>query len=429
MTTTPRMLSRRFLGRRSAVALGAGAALLGLWTMLAAHPALADPLLAITPLQSSPLVIPFQAPAGNSLSPVGGLSGITFAGNNTYYAVLDNQGSSPARYFTLAFRVDESGAAPLTPGQSGADVPTGVTQLGTTFTGANFDAEGIALIPGGTLFVSAESDPSLATPNSAPSIREFTLGGTQIGSALDIPSQFVRDAAGTQGVRGNLAFESLAVSGDGNTLFTANEQALIQDGPLATTAAGTPVRLLRYSRSGGGAFTPGAQFVYNVSPIGATPIPPGGFADRGLVDLLTLPGGDLLSLERSFVQGVGNTIQIFQVSLAGATDVSGLHSLAGQSFTPVTKTLLFDFAGSGFAPDNIEGFTFGPTLGNGDRTLVVVSDNNFSSAQQTQIAALRLSQAVIPEPGTLALLGMAGLPLAGAALRKRARRTPAQRRA
>jgi hypothetical protein len=115
-----------------------------------------------------------------------------------------------------------------------------------------------------------------------------------------------------------------------------------------------------------------------------------GFQTRGLSDLLALPGGDLLALEREFVEGRGFVIQIFRVSLAGATDVSGMETLAGQSWTPARKTLVYDFARSGFVPDNIEGMSFGPTLPDGSRTVVLVSDNNFNPLEKTQIVALRL---------------------------------------
>jgi hypothetical protein len=38
----------------------------------------------------------------------------------------------------------------------------------------------------------------------------------------------------------------------------------------------------------------------------------------------------------------------------------------------------------GFYIDNIEGVTFGPTLPNGHKTLVFVSDNNFLPIEKTQ---------------------------------------------
>jgi hypothetical protein len=47
-----------------------------------------------------------------------------------------------------------------------------------------------------------------------------------------------------------------------------------------------------------------------------------------------------------------------------------------------------DFAQLGLSRlDNTEGMCWGPTLGNGHRTLVVVSDDNFRLLQVTQFAA------------------------------------------
>lgn len=93
---------------------------------------------------------------------------------------------------------------------------------------------------------------------------------------------------------------------------------------------------------------------------------------------------------------------------SGATDVSGLQSLAGASYTPVAKTLLLDLStlqhddGTPLALDNIEGMTWGPEF-NGKPTLVLVSDNNFGATQFTQFVALSVTSP-IPEPGTLATM-------------------------
>lgn len=73
-----------------------------------------------------------------------------------------------------------------------------------------------------------------------------------------------------------------------------------------------------------------------------------------------------------------------------ATDVSGMESLAGQTWTPVRKTLVYDFARAGFTPDNLEGMALGPRLAGGSRTLIILSDDNFSPLEQTQLVALRL---------------------------------------
>jgi hypothetical protein len=330
-------------------------------------------------LGSGPLIIPRGARVDGLR--VGGLSGIARAADGTYLAVVDNEGDTPARVFRLAFAVSERGVAPL-PGKTVGEVPVAAIRLegldGRPFDGKNFDGEGIAIEPSGRMLLSSETEPS---------IRELSLDGKVTGN-LPVPALFLGREKERMGIRGNLGFESLALSAQGDILWTANERALKQDAPDDATQP-SPVRLLRYGRRGDG-FTPGAQLVYQVEPI--DPKPGRGFAIRGLSELLVLPDGDLLALEREYVEGRGFKIQLYRVSTAGATDVSGFDSLAspaGRTWTPVRKTLVFDFAGAGFSPDNLEGMTFGPSLPDGSRTLVLVSDNNFELFQRTQIVALR----------------------------------------
>jgi hypothetical protein len=319
------------------------------------------------------MIVPFGAKVGGFR--VGGLSAITRAADGTYLAVVDNDGDTRARVFRLAFAVTEAGVSPL-PGKTALQVPVAAIPLagldGKRLDGKNFDGEGLALEPTGEMLISSETEPS---------IREFSLRGQTLRS-LPVPDLFL--ARKTRGIRNNLGFESLALSPAGDALWTANERALQQDGPADMTGS-SPVRLLRYDRKGG-EWVPGPQFVYEVDPIAR---PGAGFQVRGLSDLLALPGGDLLALEREFVLGHGFSIQIYRVSVDGATDVAGRDALAGTTYTPARKTLLFDFARSGLVPDNLEGMTFGPPLADGSLTLVLVSDNNFSPFQKTQIVALR----------------------------------------
>ena len=330
-------------------------------------PPAAEPL---SLLGSGPLIIPFGARAGGFR--VGGLSAIARAADGTWLAVVDNEGETPARVFRLAFTVSESGVAPP-PGKTPLEVPVAAIPL-KGFDGKNFDGEGLALEPTGEMLISSETEPS---------IREFSLAGRTLRS-LPVPDLFL--AGKGRGIRSNLGFESLTLEPGGDVLWAANERALQQDAP-EDLARPSPVRLLRYERRGGG-FVPGAQFVYEVEPLRQKA--GSGFQTRGLSDLLALPGGDLLALEREFVEGKGLVIQIFRIALAGATDVSGWESLAGKSWKPVRKTLVYDFARAGFVPDNLEGMAFGPTLPDGSRTLVLVSDNNFNPFEKTQIVALRL---------------------------------------
>ena len=47
-------------------------------------------------------------------------------------------------------------------------------------------------------------------------------------------------------INGNYGFESLTISGDGLTLWTANEEALTVDGDRSSYSDGTIVRLVKY---------------------------------------------------------------------------------------------------------------------------------------------------------------------------------------
>jgi Esterase-like activity of phytase len=52
--------------------------------------------------------------------------------------------------------------------------------------------------------------------------------------------------------------------------------------------------------------------------------------------------------------------------------------------------LLLDLDALGITLDNVEGMAIGPDLADGRRTLVLVSDNNFSPAQFTQVLLFAL---------------------------------------
>ena len=124
---------------------------------------------------------------------------------------------------------------------------------------------------------------------------------------------------------------------------------------------------------------PGAEYVYENDPVvNATD----GLSLNGLVELLALEDGTFLALERSFSTGFGHSVNLHLYDVSGATDVSGLDSLVGATFTAGEKTLVADLGGFGPEIHNLEGLTFGPTLGTGNRSLVIVSDDNFDGVTQ-----------------------------------------------
>lgn len=332
---------------------------------------------------------------------VGGLSGITYdKAAGVFYAISDDRSQiDPARFYTLTIDLAD---LELDPGDVAfTDVTTVKDASGTPFPALSLDPEGIARAPNG-LYISSEGEAKPGVRLTAPFVNRFGLDGQQ-SSALPVDPRFLPTADRSSGIRDNLAFESLTVTPDGKTLYTATENALLQDGPAATRESGTASRIVRYDVATGDET---AEFVYITDPVAAEPVHPDTFATNGLVDLLALDNrGTLLAVERSFSNGVGNTIKIYEVGLQGATDVSETEAIETESDdgelevevgAPARKELVLDLADLGIPLDNIEGISFGPTLPGGRPSLILVSDNNFSGTQFTQVLAFALDLEPIP---------------------------------
>jgi 3-phytase len=134
------------------------------------------------------------------------------------------------------------------------------------------------------------------------------------------------------------------------------------------------------------------QWVYWTDPVLE---PSSIFSVNGLDELLAVNNEFLIAMERSFsvggtATGTGNSIKLYKVALPGATDVNGDWSIAGRQVRPAEKTLLLDLDTLGIPLDNVEGMTLGPTLPDGRRALVLVSDNNFAASQFTQFLLFAL---------------------------------------
>jgi hypothetical protein len=297
------------------------------------------------------------------------LSGLAYAGAGRYYAVTDSGGT----LFELVIPVDATSGEILS-----------ASVVNSLALAAGTDLEGLVQHPlGGSVFVSDETGPA---------IREYRLTDGAVLSSVTVPAIFSQ-------VRNNLSLESLAMRvGPGTTddaLWTANEESLLVDGPVSTASAGTVVRLQRFDKT----WTADGQWAYVTDPYPGAPFL--GLERSGVADLLALPNGELLLLERSFSSSLFRA-RIYQVDFAGATDTSALASLAIDPYTPVGKTLLWEVSG---VSENYEGLAVGPQLDAGDWSLLLVSDSGGGTPQS--LYPLR----VIPEPGvTLQLAaGLLGL--------------------
>ena len=269
-------------------------------------------------------------PTGLKLAGVefGGISGLDYdAANAQFYAISDDRSQkAPARLYTLKLQADEKGVSALDIVASheltGAD--------GKAFAEGGVDPEAIRLdTRNGKLYWSSEGD-----AEGKPAVFEASLDG-KFSRAFQVPAHYMPNADKTAGVYGNLAFEGLALSMDGQTLWAATENGLMQDGDKATLEAGSPSRLIAFDVASGEAKT---EYVYETGKIFAKATTEPAYNDNGLSEIMTLDDTHLLAIERSFGSGIGNEINLFVVDLAGATDISGAETIKGMSVTPVSKT-------------------------------------------------------------------------------------------
>ncbi len=260
------------------------------------------------------------------------LSGITWAGGERYYAVSDRGG----RLFPIEIAIDP---ATGTVRRAALAKPVRLARA--------VDLEGIVMGSDGTVRVSDERGPA---------IREHRVSDGAVVSELALPPVFAK-------ARLNLSLESL--SREGATLWTANEETLSVDGPSSTGVEGSVIRLQRFGADG----SPAGQWAYRTDPWPGNAL--GGLEGSGVVDVLALPGDELIVLERAF-SDQGFRSRIYAVDRSGATDTSGIPMLTQAEYQPVAKKLLWENRALSL---DFEGWTLGPTLDDGSTSLVLVADD------------------------------------------------------
>ena len=320
----------------------------------------------------------------------GGISGIDRAPDGSYWAISDERGGERGtpRFYALTVDFDANTFKGVTINKMVyIKGPDGNPLSSTTRTA---DPEGIRLAPNGNLYISSEGNWS-ATPSAMfqPFVREIKTDGSFV-RAFDTPAAFNYVDNTTAGGRSNKLFEALTVTPNG-AVVTANEDALIEDGPLTTLTAGSVVRVMKLDPVTGKQV---AQYAYQLPKIPVDKAPSGAFQpDNGLPELLAVSENEFIAVERAFADGVGNTIRlVFTRIEADTTDVKNIKSLVGATYKAMTRELLLEMpiTYGGVKLDNIEGITWGPRLPNGNRSLLLVADNNFADNQSTQFLAFEV---------------------------------------
>ena len=317
----------------------------------------------------------------------GGLSGIDYDPVRGEYLLISDDRSdvNPVRFYTARWPHPEAGAPE----------PTAVVQLQRPGGGpwpdrrhavAGLpvpDPEALRLRPAtNTILWSSEGD---VARGFGPAFYESARDGRFLRQ-FALPAMFDADPAQRRGPRDNLSFEGVTLTPDGHFAWLGMENALIQDGPEPTTgAAGGPCRFTQMDLETGKAVR---QIAYVPDAIPLRPLIPGSYADNGVSEVLMRDAHRMLVLERAYATGAGNSLRLYEIDTRTASDVLDVDTLAPGNHRPAAKTLVADFAALGLTRlDNTEGMCWGPPLPDGQRMLVVVSDDNFNPLQVTQFVA------------------------------------------
>ena len=321
---------------------------------------------------------------------LGGLSGLQYEQRSSkYYAVSDDRAKhSPARLYELELVLSAQGLTVKV-----LNVLFLKDRFGRKFEKDTIDFESIDLNESGDFIISDEGNGSL-TPPLPPRILVFNKKGINTEEVM-IPKKFIPDSSRSQGVRNNLAFESISWTPDKSALFAATENAIIQDDEISNRGAFSQVRLLKFKNE------EVTEFVYQLGPVindsNDKRITTEG--RNGLVEIIALSEKTLITLERAWIPETRKQIiKIYKVSIdESSSQVQNFHSLTGREIRPVKKILMADLKQfvSQFKTglrklDNFEGLTLGPNLPNGNKSLIFVSDNNFNPRQRTLFLAFEL---------------------------------------
>lgn len=320
---------------------------------------------------------------------VGGLSGIYFDNaQNKLFALSDDKGDiGPARIYVFRLNRDKI-SEHLTPDYLETIILK--DQKGQAIKVGALDPEGITS-DGQNLLISTEiyNHPDGGTISA---ILKFTMDGILTESYLPKKEWMNEsdDKTIKVGARQNGGFESVTYDKLTKNLFTASEQSLLQDGNFSNTLDTPPLRIIVTKD-----FSQDLEYAYLLDKIPNPENLKKVTGDNGLVDLLHFEKRKLIAMERSFVkENLINSVRLYLIDLdqPDASIVNKIPSLKNSSFTPLTKQLLLNLSSilPGDKVGNIEGVSWGPKTKNGNKTLILVSDNNFNPKQTTQFTFIEL---------------------------------------
>ena len=333
-------------------------------------------------------------PDGTAKNQLGGFSAITPSATPNRYLFLPDRGPNdgevdyPCRFHEMELILEEkSGAQPklalVATHMLRGEVPiTGSAAAWDPNKALRLDPEGIRVLPDGNLLISDEYGPHLLL---------FSPEGKLL-KQFAIPDRFKIKTPGltkkeenknnTRGRQGNGGMEGLAISNDGRFAYAMMQGPLLQDHAFDDEGEdlGVFLRIVQVELASGAI----KEFCYPMEG-----------PDFGISEVLADDDGSLLVVERDSKPGIESKEKaIFRIRLDGASDISNVDSLPAtelpSGITPVTKEPFLDLLAPAYGlvatiPPKIEGLAWGPELENGEKLLIVASDNDFETANASMV--------------------------------------------
>lgn len=333
--------------------------------------------------------IPYALPYKNTT--VGGLSGIDYdAEKKQYYFICDDRSAiNDARFYTTTIALTSKGIDSVH--------FTGVFNLlqpnGKVYPNSEEvpvltpDPEAIRYNPVAKNLVWSSEGERIVTAKDTilanPAVNVISTSGRYL-KRFTLPANLTMQSI-EKGPRQNGVLEGMTFADNYKKLFVNVEEPLYEDAPRADTSDNNAwIRILQFDVA---TRRNTRQFAYKLEPVAYPAFPAGAFKINGVPDILAVGRNKLLVIERSFSSGrLACTIKLFIADLSGATDIKKIAALKDKTgLVAASKKLLLNMDELGIYIDNIEGVTFGPSLPNGNKTLLFIADNNFNPLEQSQV--------------------------------------------
>lgn len=286
---------------------------------------------------------------------LGQYSAITWLGDNHYAVIHDKEKGGGIVLFD--FTINDYGTISDSNSDGNSDVTITIPAGTTGSSISDMDNEGIAYY-NNKLYVSAEADQS---------IREYDMTGAATGNSFSIPADMA-----VSKISSNMGFEALTYNATTHFFWTTTEGALPKDNYMPRLH-----RLQSFGEDG----QPAARYLYQMD---APTFSSEGTSQyvHGISAMTALDDGRLVVLEReTYVPS--NPMQ--SRGIAKLYIVDPVHDGAGilrKSLLTAIDTNVTNLA-------NYEGMCLGPTLSDGSRCLILISDSQATAMEYLQVVTIK----------------------------------------